>query len=129
LVPLGHLGGVMKTKNTTTEALFDSILSSSLCRIDGPKIDLLETIRDLCDSICDEEETDWNLGEFQEFDLASFLVGAYWSLTEWHGGQETETYATLCSIGEVFSPGMTSGPEGDSEQSAFDLVSAYISDK
>ena len=118
----------MKTL-TTTESLFDSILASSLCRIDGPEIDLLETIRELCFTIRDEEETDWNLGEFHEFDLASFLVGAYWSLTECHGGQASGTYATLCSIGEVFSPGMTSGPEGTSEQSAFDLVSDYISDK
>ncbi len=61
-----------------------------------------------------ETDTDvWYLGEFC-CPLDSILVGAYWHLTEWHGGQWSDTYRAMCAVGDVYSPGMESGPEPES---------------
>lgn len=119
-----------RTKTMTTKAIFQTILDSSLCRIDGPTIDLCDTIIELCNAINEEEGTNWSLGEHGEFTLDSFLIGAYWSLTEWHAGQWSEEYAALCAIGSIFSPGMTGGPEPESsEEIAFEMVGEYFSAK
>lgn len=99
----------------TTETAFNAILSSSLFRLNGPEIDLCEAIQNLCDAINAEDKTNWSLGEFDECTLASFLIGAYWSLSEWHGGQFSPEYAALCAIGSIFSPGYTSPPTSDDE--------------
>ena len=98
-----------------TEHLFNSILQSSLFRLNGPDIDLCAVIIELCDAINAEDEPNWSLGECDECTLDSFLVGAYWSLTEWHGGQWSGEYAAQCAIGSIFSPGHTSPPENDEE--------------
>ena len=64
----------------------------------------------------DGEDEDWiYLGEFGT-SLDSIIVGGYWHLTGWHGGQASDSYAALCSLGRAFSPGMSSGPEEDSQE-------------
>ena len=105
-----------------TKQLFNSILQSSLFRLNGPEIDLCAVIIALCDAIKAEDETNWSLGECGECTLDSFLIGAYWSLTEWHGGQWSDEYAALCAIGSIFSPGMTSPPESDEEPERWPYV-------
>jgi hypothetical protein len=58
------------------------------------------------------------------------LVGAYWALTEWHGGQWSVEYRALCTIGRIFKPGMTNGPEPDTGESvAYELIGAHFSKK
>ena len=104
------------------EQLFNSILQSSLFRLNGPEIDLCTVIIALCDALNAEEETDWSLGECGDCTLDSFLVGAYWSLTEWHGGQSSPEYAALCAIGSIFSPGCTSPPASDDEPERWPYV-------
>lgn len=99
----------------TTETAFNAILSSSLFRLNGPEIDLCEAIQNLCAAINADDETNWSLGEFGDCTLDSFLIGAYWSLSEWHGGQSSPEYAALCAIGSIFSPGMTNPPESYDE--------------
>lgn len=99
----------------TTKTALNTILSSSLFRLNGPEINLCEAIQSLCDAISAEDKTNWSLGEFEECTLDSFLIGAYWSLTEWHGGQSSPEYAALCAIGSIFSPGCTSPPTSDDE--------------
>jgi hypothetical protein len=42
------------------------------------------------------------------------IVGAYWHLVEWSGGQASKSYAAQCALGSVFSPGMSAGPEPES---------------
>jgi len=56
------------------------------------------------------------IGECSSATPDSLLIGAYWHLTEWHGGQYHPTYAAMCSIGQVFQPGMTNGPEEESSE-------------
>jgi hypothetical protein len=73
----------------TTENAFNLIMQSELFRLNGPKIDLPAALIDLAHAIKAEAETDWSLGEFLECSLDSLIVGAYWSLTEWHGGQSS----------------------------------------
>ena len=58
----------------------------------------------------------WNIGEFTEASLDSLIVGAYWHFTEWHDGQSSDSYRALCSLGLVFNPGMTNGPDRDSSE-------------
>ena len=112
---------------------FNRILQSSLCRIDGEEIDLCESIIELCDAIdayCDthdDTESIWYIGDYGEFCLSDFLVGAYWSLTEHHDGQASESYAAMCSIGDIFDPGMSNGPEEDSSEGyAHELCNQYF---
>ena len=106
-----------------TEKAFNQIMESSLFRLDGREIDLCNSLIDLCNAIEDEEETDWNLGECLECDLASLLIGAYWALTEWHGGQWSNEYAALSSIGSIYSPNYANGPEPESsEESAYEMI-------
>ena len=106
----------------TTETAFSTILSSSLFRLNGPEIDICEAIQNLCDAINAEDKTNWSLGESGDCTLASFLIGAYWSLTEWHGGQSSPEYAALCAIGSIFSPGCTSPPTSDDESEYWPYV-------
>jgi len=70
-----------------------------------------EALRILCEKIEELEDTEnvWYLD-----DLTDILIGSFWHFTEWHGGQSSDTYLTLCFLGRIFSPGMSCGPEDDS---------------
>jgi len=111
----------------TTREAYDRIMESEVFRNDGPKIQLSEALIELGNCIKAEDETDWNMGEGNEATLDSLVVGAYWSLSEWHGGQASEEYAALSSLGSIFSPGMSSPPdEEDSEYSAYELIGKHF---
>ncbi len=117
---------------STTEEKFHLIMRSSLFRLDGAEIDLCETLSELCEAINDEPETNWSMGEGLEATLDSLLVGAYWSLAEWHGGQWSPEYATLCQIGRIFNPDRTSAPESDQDGpkwEAYDACNRYFEAK
>lgn len=116
-----------ETKNQTTESIHAKILASSIFRANGPSIDLCNALIELCNCINNEEETDWSIGEFTEASLDSLIVGAYWSLTEWHGGQESIEYAALSALGGIFNPGMGSAPdEDDNVYTAYSLINAHF---
>jgi hypothetical protein len=116
--------------NTTlTVTTFNRILEA-LTRIDSPEIDLTTDLITLAQSIRENEpdsEGYWlYLGEGEEFTCSDLIVGAYWALAEWHGGQNDPTYAALCELGRIFSPVMTDGPEPDSsEECAYQAVSDW----
>jgi len=82
--------------------------------------ELPQAIIRLCESInnyADEHDSEmlWYIGECTESALSDFIVGAYWHYTEWHGGQNSDSYAALCALGAIFQPGMTCPPDDDSE--------------
>ena len=59
------------------------------------------------------DDEDWIYTE-----LPDFIVSAYWHYTEWHAGQDSDSYAALCALGQIFNPGMSTPPEsvdGDEE--------------
>lgn len=102
-------------------------MASEVFRLNGPKIALPEKLIELAEAIKSEEETDWNMGEFTEAPLSELIVGAYWALTEWHAGQWSESYAALCALGGIFSPGMTNAPDEDEPSfTAYELVNAWF---
>jgi hypothetical protein len=69
------------------------------------------------------DEDTWYIGEHGFFSLADLIVGSYWHLTEWHGGQDSKSYAAMCALGQVFSPGASGGPEEESgEHYAYRLL-------
>ena len=104
--------------NAVTTA-FDAIMQSGLFRLGGPEIDIPEALTVLGNALADHDgEIDWSLGEFGECTLDSLVVGAYWALTEWHGGQSSQSYAAMCALGRVFSPGHTCAPDSE-DQSEF----------
>jgi hypothetical protein len=111
-----------------TQDAYETIMASEVFRLDGPKIDLPQALIDLCDAINTEDETDWNMGEFEQASLSDLITGAYWSLTEWHAGQYDITYAALSQLGTIFSPGMTSPPTEDmcGEYCAYELCNAWF---
>lgn len=118
-----------KTHPAAIVAAFDAIMKSSLFKLDGPEIDLPKALIELGNAV-KENETDeslWSLGEFSECDVGSLISGAYWALTEWHGGQSSQSYAAMCALGRVFSPGHTSGPEPESsEEIAYQIVGDWF---
>ena len=63
------------------------------------------------------DNDDWlYIGEFGACGLDDLIVGAYWHFSQWYEGQSSPSYATLCALGSVFSPGMTQGPEPQSSE-------------
>ena len=111
---------------------FDAIMKSEIFRLDGLEIDLHDAILILCESINDldddHDEEIWSYGEGMESDLGSFIVGAYWAMTEWHDGREG--YRAMCALGSIFTPGMTDGPEPESsEQIVYELIESYFESK
>ncbi len=113
----------------TITPIYDNIMQSEVFRLNGPAIDLPAALIQLGNAVhsADSEEIDWLLGDGNEADLASLVIGSYWSLSEWHAGQSSAIYVALCSIGRLFSPGMTSGPEeGSGEFCAFELCNAWF---
>ena len=114
------------------ENAFDAIMQSACFRLDGPEIDLPEALTTLALAVHNNEtdESTWSLGESLDCDLGSLLIGAYWALSEWHGGQASPEYAALCAIGQVFSPGWTAGPEADSsETTAYETCNEWFQNR
>jgi len=101
-----------------TIAAFDAIALSSIFRLNGEDIDLPAALIRLADAV-DAEDPDndaWiYLGEGGDCCCSDLIVGAYWALTEWHGGQYSDTYRAMCALGNVFSPGMSMPPTSDEE--------------
>ena len=118
---------------TALEEKFDEIMQSELFRLDGQKIDLPEALIDLARAVLeDDSDNKWSLGEFLECTLDSLIVGAYWSLTEWHAGQWSDEYAALCKLGDIFSPGRSNPPkssEDGPEWAAYVAVNNWFANK
>jgi len=122
----------MNTENI--KALHAIIAASSIFRTDGATIDLPAALIALADAVHaldytdDSTESMWgSVGEHTECPLGDLIIGAYWALTAWHGGQTSDTYAALCALGQVFNPGMTSGPEpGSGEADVFDALNQHF---
>lgn len=118
-----------KTNQTPVQKAFHRIMASEVFRRNGPTIDLCEALIELCEAVSAEEETNWSLGEGLECSLDDLLIGSYWSLTEWHGGQWSPEYRALCAIGGIFSPGMSCPPkeeDGTGEFAAYEQVGKYF---
>jgi hypothetical protein len=118
----------MEATKQTIEA-FERITESSLCRIDGPDIDLLAAIVDLCEAVENEDGDNdaWiYVGEDSEFTVPDFLIGAYWALEGWTGDGYHDTNAAYYAIGGIYSPGMVAGPEGSGEEWAYQVVGRYM---
>ena len=107
---------------------YEKIMASSVFRLNGEDIDLIDALQKLGDALqAESEEIDWATGEFTEASLDNLVIGAYWSLTEWHAGQESASYAAMCSLGVVFKPGMTNPPkEEESEFTAYELCGKWF---
>lgn len=125
----------MKTttpERQTLERVHSEIVTSEIFRTDGAKIDLPAKLIELADAISadpDEDENIWYVGEYSSASLDSLVVGAYWSLTEWHGGQSSDTYAALCALGRIIQPGYTSAPvEGEetADWDAYNLINKHF---
>lgn len=63
------------------------------------------------------DNDDWLYeGEGNECQLSDMLVGAYWHYTNWHSGQDSDSYAALCALGEVYQPNMAQPPAEEPEE-------------
>ena len=112
----------MKRKFTEIECMFDQI-HTALFRM-GPSLDYsqvttrLMALSNLIGALDNDSDSNnellWSVGEFTECDLQALIIGAYWHYTEWHAGQASISYRTLCALGNIFSPGM-SGIEEENE--------------
>ena len=119
------------------KGLYNWILSSSLFRTNGHNFDTIESLdfhialRTICSKIeaLEPDCDDWlYFGEGSDCALSDFIVAAYWACVDCHGGQESDTYATMCALGSIFSPSMSSledDPES-SEKFAYDQICGYL---
>lgn len=115
-----------------------NLIYAELFTINPPEgEDLIANIAALANAVrdYDGETEDWlYLGDGNECALCDLIPGLYWSLTEWHGGQASDTYAAMCALGQVFKPGMTSAPTGpnedgddaDPEWDAYDALNQWM---
>lgn len=112
---------------------YKAIMESNLFRLAGQEIDLCAELIGLCDEIkaLPREDDSWlSWGEFLECSAPDLIIGSYWALTEWHRGQGSAEYAARCALGDIFSPGMTAGPEpGSSEVDAYEACCGYFARK
>jgi hypothetical protein len=108
---------------------YHKIITSDVFRTDGQPIDLCQCLIDLADAInaAEIDEFMWSLGYSTEASLDCLVIGAYWALTEWHGGQHSPEYAALSALGSIFTPNMASGPEeGEPEYAAYEMIGQYF---
>ena len=121
----------MKTELDEITRLYN-LVYAELFTINPPAgEDLIANITALANAVhdYDGESEDWlYIGDCSEAGISDLIPGLYWSLSEWHGGQSSDTYAALCTLGCVFQPGMTSAPTDpeDSEWSAYDALNRWM---
>ena len=110
-----------------TKEIYQEIIKSDLCYLAGPRIDLEQMTLDLCAAIKAEKETDWYIGEGETFSLSDYIIGAFWAFSQWHAGQNSQSYAALCALGSIFNPAFCDGPEPDSsEEIAFEAINCWF---
>ena len=114
-------------------AAYEPIMRSEVFRLNGPEIDLPEALIRLGEVLheSDLEGSEWCLiGEHSEAPLDDLVIGAYWALTEWHGGQDSPSYSAMCCLGEVFKPGYTYAPQPEeSEYTAYEMVVQWFQEQ
>jgi hypothetical protein len=119
----------MKTPAAISLA-YHAIMRSEVFRLNGPHIDLPRALYLLGLAVhrpAELPEFIFDMGDCLNCTLGDLIAGAYWSLTEWHAGQASRSYAALCALGQVFKPGMTDGPEPDSgEATAYEMVNEWF---
>ena len=93
--------------------------------------EICQTYIDLCDALTETEtdESVWYIGESSEAALDDILIGGFWHFTEWHAGQSSLSYAALCAIGGIYSPGMESAPESDGGLYTFEQLGAMANNE
>jgi hypothetical protein len=108
---------------------YHKIVTSDIFRTDGQPIDLCQCLIDLADALnaTETDEDIWSLGESTEASLDCLVIGAFWALTEWHGGQHSPEYAALSALGSIYTPNMASTPTEDSpEYAAYKMIGQYF---
>jgi hypothetical protein len=113
-------------KYRNIERLFD-VVDRALFRRDSTLSyqRTLEAIRRLTQEVLHTEtdESVWWIGESGECTLDTLIAGSFWFLSDYHAGQFSLEYSVLCQLGDVFKPGMTSGPEpGSSEVAVYEML-------
>jgi glutathione S-transferase len=103
------------------ETLFNNILAAANT---GDYDKTTRGIILLADQLTEHESigTWLDIGEFGEFTLADLVVGGYWFYADYHGGQASPEYRALSSLGGVYSPGMTHGPDSPGEIAAYEML-------
>lgn len=97
---------------------FDKI-NETLFTINGTLsyTEVLEELEAMCQEIKDTETDEFIWGTMGEGGMAclgDLLVGAYWFLTYYHGGQDSIEYRVFSRIGEIYNPGCVDGPQEES---------------
>lgn len=97
--------------NVVKRALFRSTSKLSYQRT-------LQAIERLAEVVHNTEtdEDVWYMGESSEATLDAVIVGAYWFLADYYGGQNSLEYRVYCRLGEIFRPGCASSPEPESSE-------------
>jgi len=109
------------------EQTFNIIYQAIATTNDTPQTCVMELLRDLCAELMENEQDEfvWSIGEFSEFTLDSLIIGAYWYFTDYHNGQSSYEYVTLCALGCVYNPNMDSLEEDSPEQAVYNLLEEF----
>lgn len=108
-----------------------SIIRKSLFQSNPPLrynriVKAFQILAEMVGTDCDNDEL-WYIGEGFEASLPDMITGAYWFFTDYHSGQWSDEYSAQCLLGNVFSPGMTSGPEPDSgEETVYNALEEIL---
>ena len=76
------------------------------------------------------ESREWFLGEDYGFTMADLMIGAYYALSELHGGQYSDTYAALCALGAMYQPNAygSSYERDTGEETVYEAISYHLFD-
>ena len=91
-----------------------------LCHKGGDYEECLELIEALIDWLSHDG---FEPNDDHNFHWSDVVVGAYWFLSHYHGGEKSPEYRVLCKCGQIFRPGRTTGVEEDSSEKMCTSVS------
>jgi hypothetical protein len=73
------------------------------------------------------DESVWYIGELSDATLGDLIVGSYWFLIDYHGGQSSLAYNVASILSGIDNPGCTNKPEPDSpEQMVYDALKTKL---
>ena len=116
----------MLVKNVTR---LHKVINNSLFMTTG-KLDrdrVLQAIVKMSELIClTDEDTGsvWFIGECENACVDDIIGGAYWWLTDNHRGQNSCEYEYLSTLGNIFTPNMSTLQEDSSEHDVYTSLSA-----
>lgn len=87
--------------------------------------DVTDSIIELCGVLdhCDDDSI-WECGSMVS--LESIIVGSYWHYVANHNGQGSRGYSALSSLGNIYNPNRSNGPDDDESRLVYEQLNSLV---